>query len=163
MMPQHIHVLNRNNTALRQPKTLQFKCPWPSQCLSSALAWITGKGFRADRRLDLKNHADMTVCGSIDLVYEESGRTIDVFSFDPKQEFQKEKSDRVISLLMICKKRLTIWVVHQSLPILHLSCSLILPFQMRDNEGADSETKFRTIYPTWDDHAIMPNERYWIS
>ena len=37
-----------------------------------------------DRGLDLDSHADMAVLGSNCYVFEESGKTVDVFSYDPE-------------------------------------------------------------------------------
>jgi hypothetical protein len=37
-----------------------------------------------DRGLDLDTHADMAVLGSNCYVFEETGKTVNVFSYDPK-------------------------------------------------------------------------------
>jgi hypothetical protein len=110
-----------------------------------------------DRGLDLDTHADMAVLGSNCYVFEETGKTVNVFSYDPKLgsttsnvvsgcfSYDDPTSGRVILL-----------IVHQGLHMPHLSYSLIPPFQMRENDViVNDRPKFQTRNPTEDDHCVI--------
>jgi hypothetical protein len=110
-----------------------------------------------DRGLDLDSHADMAVLGSNCIVFEETGRTIDVYSFDPKMGSSERK---VVSGAFAFDDpnsgQVILLIVHQGLHIPHLTYSLIPPFQMRENDVVVNERpKFQCPNPTRDDHAII--------
>jgi hypothetical protein len=100
-----------------------------------------GTTYAIDSRLDLDSHADMAVLGSNCIVFEETGRTIDVFSYDPKLGSTERK---VVSGTFAYDDpdtgRVVLLIVHQGLHIPHLTYSLIPPFQMRENGVEDNET-----------------------
>jgi hypothetical protein len=104
---------------------------------------------RRDRGLDLDTHADMAVLGSNCYVFEETGKTVNVFSYDPKLgsttsnvvsgcfSYDDPTSGCVILL-----------IVPQGLRMPHLSYSLIPPFQMRENDViVNDRPKFQTRNP----------------
>ena len=110
-----------------------------------------------DRGLDLDSHADMAVLGSNCHVFEETGRTVEVFSYDPNLGsttrnvvsgcFALDDPDTGSVILLI---------VHQGLHIPHLEYSLIPPFQLRENDViVNDRPKFQTKNPTENDHAVI--------
>jgi hypothetical protein len=110
-----------------------------------------------DRGLDLDSHADMAVLGSNCVVFEDTGRTITVHSYDPELGSSVWK---VVSAAFAyddpVNGQTILLIVHQGLHIPHLPYSLIPPFQMRENDIIVNERpKFQSFSPTWDDHAII--------
>jgi hypothetical protein len=110
-----------------------------------------------DWGLDLDSHADMAVLGSNCFVFEETNRTINVYSYDPKMGSHERK---VVSGVFAYDDpttgKVTLLIVHQGLHVPHLTYSLIPPFQMRENDIIVNECpKFQCIKPTEDDHAII--------
>jgi hypothetical protein len=110
-----------------------------------------------DRGLDLDSHADMAVLGSNCFVYEETGRTIDVYSYDAMLGSSERK---VVSGVFASDDpndgRVILLIVHQGLHIPHLSYSLIPPFQMWENDIiVKDRPKFQCANPSPDDHAIL--------
>ena len=120
-------------------------------------ASLPSYGSPEDRGLDLDSHADMAVLGSNCHVFEETGRTVDVFSYDPKLG---SSTRNVVSGCFALDDphtgRTTLLIVHQGLHIPHLDYSLIPPFQMRENDViVNDRPKFQTKNPTEDDHALL--------
>jgi hypothetical protein len=116
-----------------------------------------GTTYAIDSGLDLDSHADMAVLGSNCIVLEETGRTIDVFSYDPKLGSTERK---VVSGTFAYDDpdtgRVVLLIVHQGLHIPHLTYSLIPPFQMRENGVEVNETpKFQCSNPRREDHAVI--------
>jgi Reverse transcriptase (RNA-dependent DNA polymerase) len=114
-------------------------------------------GDMVDRGLDLDSHADMAVLGSNCYIFEETGRSIDVYSYDPKLGSSERK---VVSGVFAYDDptdgRVNLLIVHQGLHIPHLKYSLIPPFQMRENDITVNERpKFQCANPGLDDHAIL--------
>jgi hypothetical protein len=110
-----------------------------------------------DRGLDLDSHADMAVLGSNCYVFEENGKTVNVFSFDPELG---STARNVVSGCFAyddpCSGRVMLLIVHQGLHIPHLGYSLIPPFQMRENDVVvNDRPKFQTRSPTEDDHCVI--------
>jgi hypothetical protein len=110
-----------------------------------------------DRGLDLDTHADMAVLGSNCYVFEETGKTVNVFSYDPK--LGSTTSNVVSGCLSYddpTSGRVILLIVHQGLHMPHLSYSLIPPFQMRENNIiVNDHPKFQTRNPTEDDHCVI--------
>jgi len=112
---------------------------------------------KEDRGLDLDSHADMAVLGSNCHIFEDTGRTVHVFSYDPNQGSTERK---VVSGCFAYDDqdtgRVVLLIVHQGLSIPHLEYSLISPFQMRENDVVvNDRPKFQTRSPTEEDHTII--------
>jgi hypothetical protein len=110
-----------------------------------------------DRGLDLDSHADMAVLGSNCYVFEENGKTVNVFSYDPELG---SMARNVVSGCFAyddpCSGRVILLIVHQGLHIPHLGYSLIPPFQMRENDVVvNNRPKFQTRNPTEDNHCVI--------
>ncbi|KAG7370202.1 hypothetical protein IV203_027948 [Nitzschia inconspicua] len=110
-----------------------------------------------DRGLDLDSRADMAVLGSNCYVFEETSRTINVFSYVPKLGSTEMK---VVSGCFAYDVpdtgQVALLIVHQGLHIPHLRYCLILPFQMQENGVIlNDRPKFQTAKPTVDDDAIL--------
>jgi hypothetical protein len=113
----------------------------------------------ADNGLDLDSHADMAVLGSNCFVFEETNRTINVYSYDPKMGSHERK---VVSGVFAyddpSNGRVILLIVHQGIHVPHLTYSLIPPFQMRENDIVINECpKFQCSHPTSEDHTIIIN------
>jgi hypothetical protein len=111
----------------------------------------------ADRGLDLDSHADMAVLGSNCFVFEELGRKINVYSYDPKLGATERA---VVSCCLAYDDpntgQVVLLIVHQGLHIPHLGYSLIPPFQMRENDVVvNDRPKFQTTNPSEDDHVLL--------
>ena len=88
-----------------------------------------------DRGLDLDSHADMAVLGKNCYVLEETGKTIDVFSYDPSLGSKRRKvASGCFAYDEPTTGRVILLIVHKGLSIPHLDYSLIPPFQMREND-----------------------------
>jgi hypothetical protein len=99
----------------------------------------------------------MAVLGSNCAIFEETGRTIDVYAYDHTMGSTTRK---VVSGVFAYDDpdngQVILLVVHQGLHIPHLRYSLIPPFQMRENDVVVNERpKFQCAKPTSDDHAII--------
>jgi hypothetical protein len=111
-----------------------------------------------DRGLDLDSHADMAVLGSNCFVFEENGKTVNVFSYDPELSSMARNviSGSCFAYDDPCSGRVILLIVHQGLHIPHLGYSLIQPFQMRENDViVNDRPKFQTRSPTEDDHCVI--------
>jgi hypothetical protein len=111
-----------------------------------------------DRGLDLDSHVDMDVLGSNCYVFKETGKTVNVFSYNPALGGLTARN--VISGFFaydnLCSSRVILLIVHQGLHIPHLGYSLIPPFQMRENDViVNDRPKFQTRSPTEDDHCVI--------
>ena len=99
----------------------------------------------------------MAVLGSNCYVFEETSRTINVYSYDPRLGSTERK---VVSGCFAYDDpstgQVVLLVVHQGLHIPHLAFSLIPPFQMRENDVVvNDRPKFQTVNPSEDDHALL--------
>ena len=109
------------------------------------------------RGLDLDSHADMAILGANVHVFEDTGCTVDVFTYDPKLGSSTRKS--VSSCFAYDDPncgQVILLVDHQGLHIPHLDYSLILPFQMRENDISVNDCpKFQMRNPTENDHTLI--------
>jgi hypothetical protein len=110
-----------------------------------------------DSGLDPDTHADMAVLGSNCYVFEETGKTVNVFSYDPKLGLT---TSNVISGCFsyddLTSGSVILLIVHQGLHMPHLGYSLIPPFQMRENDViVNDRPKFQMRNPTEDDHCVI--------
>jgi hypothetical protein len=83
----------------------------------------------------MDSHADMAVLGSNCFIFEETGRTIDVYPFDPTLGSTKRN---VVSGCFAYDDpetgQVILLIVHQGLHIPHLAYSLLPPFQLWEND-----------------------------
>ena len=96
-------------------------------------------------------------CSEVAGLLQESGRTMNVFSYDPKLG---SVSREVVSGCFAYDDpetgQVVLLIVHQGLHVPHLDYSLIPPFQMRENDVVvNDRPKFQTLHPTEDDHAVL--------
>jgi hypothetical protein len=99
----------------------------------------------------------MAVLGSNCTIFEETGRTIDVYAYD---HTMGSTSRKVVSGVFAYDDpddgQVFFLIVYQGLHIPHLRYSLIPPFQMRENDVVVNERpKFQCAKPTSDDHVII--------
>jgi hypothetical protein len=99
----------------------------------------------------------MAVLGSNCYVFEETVKTGNVFSYDPK--LGSTTSNVVFGCFSYddpTSGRVILLIVHQGLHMPHLSYSLIPPFQMRENDIiVNDRPKFQTTNPTEDDLCVI--------
>ncbi|HSN24565.1 MAG TPA: hypothetical protein VLS45_10475, partial [Methylomicrobium sp.] len=110
-----------------------------------------------DRGLDLDSHADMAVLGSNCYVFEDTGRTVNVFSYDPSMgSVTRNIVSGCFAYVDLDTGQVKLLIVHQGIHIPHLPYSLIPPFQMRENDVVvNDRPKCQTKKPTADDHALL--------
>jgi hypothetical protein len=99
----------------------------------------------------------VAVLGANTYVFEDTGRTVNVFAYYPKLGSSTRK---VVSGCYANDSpnsgQVILLVVYQGLHIPHLEYSLIPPFQMRENDVIVNDCpKFQKRSPTGDDHAVL--------
>jgi hypothetical protein len=111
----------------------------------------------SDRGLDLDSHADKAVLGFNCFVFEVTGRTVNVYSYDPKLGWTATQV--VLGSFAYDDKNTTqvvLLIVHQGLDIPHSPYSLPPPFQLQENGVVvNDRPKFLTVTPTIDDHPLL--------
>jgi hypothetical protein len=115
-----------------------------------------------DSTLDLDSHAEIAVLGGNCRIIHDTGRTLQVYSYDPSQ------GPTTRSVVSGCfayddpqDGTAKILVVHQGVHVPGLPNSLIPPNQMRDNEVVVNECpKSMKLTPTAEDHSLIVQGLY---
>jgi hypothetical protein len=129
-------VINRNNSALtRQRRPQGGANGWrlvSAVSVRVGCAMLPEPSFDPrDGGLDLDTHADMAILSSNCYVFEETGNTVNVFSYDPKLgSTTSNVISRCFSYDDPTSGRVILLNVHQGLHMPHLGYSLIPPLQI---------------------------------